>query len=88
MTDYVAQARELMEAIRYQVFVPEATTVSSCPRQGCDNSGRGGRSCRHCLSKDLNALLPGTIAGSYYLESCQALRRAERSVLHDAENKK
>lgn len=77
----VDQARELMAAIRAQVFVPEVTTMGPCPR--CGESSRGAGVCRNCLGADLDAMTD-SMDGTVYVYACEALREAERAVLDEA----
>lgn len=79
----VDQARELMAAIRRQVFVPEVTTMGACAT-GCGNPARGGGTCADCLGTDLGELIDSS-AGVAYVYACEALREAERSVMSQVE---
>lgn len=78
----VDQARELMAAIRRQVFVPEVTTMGPCPR--CGAGSRGGSDCADCLADDLDRILE-TADGHAYVAACRRQREAERSVMSQVE---
>lgn len=77
------KARDLMAAIRYQVFRPEVTTMGACATEGCHRRARGSGTCADCLGYELDDIL-GIPAGSGYVEACKAQRWAERAVLDAA----
>ena len=81
MTDPTAKARELMAAIRYQVFRPEVTTMGrcSCPC-GCESSARGSGMCAECIGMELDSLIDGD-GGTAYVYACVVQRDAELAVL-------
>ena len=86
MTDHTIKARDLMAAIRAQVFVPEGTTMGACAK-GCGRSARGSGTCAECLARELDALIPpggmwpDGVPGRMYLHACNMQRAAERDVL-------
>lgn len=84
MTDPAAKARELMAAIRYQVFRPEVTTMGPCPR--CGESSRGASFCADCVAVELDGLpdakvWPEGALGRMYMHACKMQRSAERAIL-------
>lgn len=82
MADREQQARELMAAIRREVFRPEVTTMGACAK-GCGRSARGSGTCADCLAGELDALV-GWPTGRQYNAACQYQREAERAVLDAA----
>ena len=83
MGDRIQQARELMAAIRYNIFRPEVTTMGpcSCPC-GCSSSTRGSGMCADCLAFELDELIDSS-AGTNYVYACEAQRDAEMAVLRE-----
>ena len=83
MTDPAAKARELMAAIRYEVFRPEVTTMGSCSCAcGCCTPARGSGVCADCLALELDELIDSS-AGTNYVYACEAQRDAEMAVLRE-----
>lgn len=77
------KARDLMAAIRYQVFRPEVTTMGACATEGCHRIARGGGTCADCLGYEIDDMT-GSVAGTEYVDACKAQRWAERDVLDEA----
>lgn len=86
MTDRKQKARDIMAAIRHQVFRPEVTTMGecSCPC-GCTGSARGSGVCADCLAHELDELTD-SLAGTNYVDACKSYRRAETYLLREAED--
>ena len=82
MTDPAAKARELMAAIRREVFRPEVTTMGACANV-CGDAARGSGVCRSCLGAELDAITD-SMAGTAYVYACEAQRRAEQAVVDAA----
>lgn len=81
MGDRIQQARDLMAAIRREVFRPEVTTMGACAN-GCGDAARGSGVCRSCLGAELDAITD-SMAGTAYVYACEAQRDAEMAVLRE-----
>lgn len=74
-----SKARDLMAAIRREVFRPEVTTMGACAN-GCGESARGSGVCRNCLGADLDAMTD-SMEGTAYVYACEAQHQAEDAVM-------
>lgn len=49
----VRTTAQLVEDLRYQLYLPTVTTMGACS-QGCGNSARGGGVCKKCLAAEID----------------------------------
>lgn len=75
--------REILHRIRHQVFVPEVTTMGSCP--DCGASSRGAGRCAGCIATLELMPIVGASHALTYVNACWCQRQAELAVLDAAE---
>lgn len=71
---------QLIYDIQYQ-FPLWPSTYSTCQRDGCEKSARGGRVCLDCLEADL-AALTNTHDAREFVEACEHMSKIKHRLIN------